>query len=174
MRFVEDDHAVEVGAQPCDDLVVPARLAFARLTAQLRISGEEHAFGELDRTALAETRQRRDEQALLPERRPVTLCVFEQPIRDRQPDGTAPAFQPVVEDDARNLAALARAGSIAEEPPAAQADSLIIVLARGGHDVCRLVDRTRAREMAHMGLASIDDRFELLVRQYDGGNQPLG
>src|SRR3546814_9961928 len=37
MRFVEDDHAVEVGAQPFDDLVDPARLAFARLTAQRRI-----------------------------------------------------------------------------------------------------------------------------------------
>src|SRR3546814_17931192 len=84
-------------SQPFDDLVDPARLAFARLTAQRRISGEEHAFGELDRTALAETRQRRDEQALLPERRPVTLCVFEQPLRARPPAGPAPAFQPGVE-----------------------------------------------------------------------------
>src|SRR3546814_3182939 len=49
VRLVEDDHAVEVGAQPVDDLLDAANLLAAFLRTQRRIGGEQHARIELDR-----------------------------------------------------------------------------------------------------------------------------
>src|SRR3546814_5312978 len=80
-------------AEPFDDLLDPARLAVAALRAKRRIGGEQDAFGEPDRRALAEARQRRHKQPLLPERRPVALRVLEQLVRFRDPERTAPALQ---------------------------------------------------------------------------------
>src|SRR3546814_12578351 len=59
VRLVEDDHPVEIMAEPFDDLLDPARLAVAALRAKRRIGGEQDAFGEPDRRALAEARHRR-------------------------------------------------------------------------------------------------------------------
>ena len=46
--------------EPVDDLLHAARLALALLRAQRRVGGEQDAFGEGDRRALPEARQRHD------------------------------------------------------------------------------------------------------------------
>src|SRR3546814_8551487 len=109
-------------AEPFDDLLDPARLAVAALRAKRRIGGEQDAFGEPDRRALAEARQRRHKQPLLPERRPVALRVLEQLVRFRDTERTAPALQHIVEDDPGDLPPLASAGAVTEEPAAAELD----------------------------------------------------
>ena len=119
-----------------------------------------------DRRALTEARQRRDQQPLLAERRPVALGVLDQLVGFRHPDRAAAALQPVVEQDAGDLAALAGAGAVAEKPAAAEADGVLGVVGRGRDDVEGLVDRPRSGEMAAMGLAGIDDAFELGVGQH--------
>ena len=109
--------------------------------------------------------ERRDQQPLLAERRPVALGVLDQLVGFRDPDRAAAALQPVVEQDAGDLAALAGAGAVAEKPAAAEAHGILGVVGRGRDDVEGLVDRPRSGEMAAMGLAGIDDAFELGVGQ---------
>ena len=89
----------------------------------------------------------------------------------RDPDRAAAALQPVVEQDAGDLAALAGAGAVAEKPAAAEADGVLGVVARGGDEVEGLVDRPGAGEEAGMRLAGIDDAFELGVRQQAVGDE---
>ena len=71
---------------------------------------------------MPKARQRRDEEPLLTERRPVALGILNQLVGLRYPNGTAAALQPVVEQNAGNLPALAGTGAITEEPAAAEAD----------------------------------------------------
>ena len=123
-----------------------------------------------DRRALAEARQRRDQQALLAERRPVALGVLDQLVGFRHPDRAAAALQPIVEQDAGDLAALAGAGAVAQEPAAAEADGVLSVVGRGRDDVEGLVHRPRSGEVAGMGLAGIDDALELGVGQQAVGD----
>ena len=66
MALVEDDHSVEVGAQPFDDLPDARKLFSALIGAQRSVGGKEDAFREPDRRALPEARKRRDEQPLHP------------------------------------------------------------------------------------------------------------
>ena len=47
--FVEDDDAVEIAAEPVEDLAHPRLLALAALAAQRGVGGEEDALGEADR-----------------------------------------------------------------------------------------------------------------------------
>ena len=82
----------------------------------------------------------------------------------------AAALQPVVEQDAGDLAALAGAGAVAEKPAAAEADGVFGVVGRGRDDVEGLVHRPRSGEMAAMGLAGIDHAFELGVGQHAVGD----
>src|SRR3546814_6270175 len=63
--------AVEVGAQPVDDLLDAADLLPAFLRTQRRVGGEQHARIERDRRALAEPGERCDQQPFLAERLPV-------------------------------------------------------------------------------------------------------
>src|SRR5690606_16054375 len=109
----------EVASQPFDDLVDAARLTLAPLAPQRRVGGEEDSFGKLDMISLPIARQRRHEESLLPQRRPVALCVFEQAVGDRQPHGALPTLEHIVEDDPSNLPTFARAGAVTEEPAAA-------------------------------------------------------
>src|ERR1700736_6059649 len=85
VRFVEDDDAVEAAAEPVDDLLNAARLLAARLGAQGRVGGEENAFVERDRGALAEARKRHGVGAIAADRRPVALGVFDQLVGLRDP-----------------------------------------------------------------------------------------
>src|SRR3546814_15804619 len=110
--------AVEVGAQPVDDLLDAADLLPAFLRTQRRVGGERHALIERDRRALAEPGERCDQQPFLAERLPVAHRVVMEGVRTAHPDRAAATFQPVVEDDARALTALAGARAIAEEPAA--------------------------------------------------------
>src|SRR3546814_19080974 len=96
-------------AEPFDDLLDPARLAVAALRAKRRIGGEQDAFGEPDRRALAEARERRDEEPFLPECGPIALRIFEQTIGHREPDGPPAPLEPVVEDNPRDLPQIGRA-----------------------------------------------------------------
>ena len=121
MRFVEDDDAVEVAAEPVDDLLNAARLFALRLGAQGRVGGEEDAFLERDRRALAEARERHDVGAVAADRRPVALGVLDQLVGFGDPERAAAALEPVVENDGGDLAALAGAGAVAEEPAAPEA-----------------------------------------------------
>ena len=57
MALVEDDDAVEIGAQPVDDLLDARSLLLARVGAQRGVGGEQDAFVEADRRALAEARR---------------------------------------------------------------------------------------------------------------------
>ena len=99
-------------------------------------------------------RERHDEQLLLAERRPVALGVLEQRVGLGDPERAAPALQPVVEDDAGDLPALAGAGAVAEEPAAAEADGVWVTFGSGG-DRSRRFSSTRpgAGEMRGMRLA---------------------
>jgi hypothetical protein len=79
VALVEHDDAVEarsglragLAAQPREDLIEAGWLALAFGRAQRGVGDEQDALVEPDRRALAEARQRLDEQPLLPKRRPV-------------------------------------------------------------------------------------------------------
>ena len=114
-----------------------------------------------DRRALPEPRQWRDQEPLLSERRPVALRVLDQLVGFGDPDRAAAALEPVVEQDAGDLAALAGAGAIAEEPAAAETDRGLGVIRRGRDDVESLVDGPRTGEISGMRFAGIDDALSM-------------
>ena len=118
-------------AQPVDDLPDARNLLVARVGAQRGVGGEKDALLQTDRRALAEARERCDQQALLAERRPVALGVLDQLVGLGDPHRTAAALEPVVEQDAGDLTALAGAGAVAEKPAAPEADGVLGVLGRG-------------------------------------------
>ena len=106
---------------------------------------------EADRRALPEAGERHDQQALLAERRPVALGVLDQLVGLRHPHGPAPALEPVVEDDARDLPALAGAGAVAQEPAAAKAHGVRRAVGCGRDDVEGLVHASRRRRDGRHG-----------------------
>ena len=99
MAFIEEDYPVEIRPQPVDDLVDAGFLGAPLFGAQGGVGGEENALGKRDVATLGKTRQGRDEQPLLAERRPVALRVLEQLVALRDPDRLAAALAPVVEQD---------------------------------------------------------------------------
>ena len=166
VRLVEDDDAIKVLARAQSMIwAIRGLLALALLRAQGRVGGEEDAFGKADRRALPIAGERLDEEFFLAECRPVALGVFQQLVRLGDPDRAAAALQPVVEDDAGDLPALAAAGPVAQKPSATEADGVLGIFGRGRDDVAGLVHRPGAGEMAGMRLAGIDDAFELGVGQ---------
>ena len=113
VRLVEDDHAVEVVAGPGEDLLEPGRIGAAR--AQRRIGDEQDAVAHPDRGAELPRDERLDVDRQAAERRPVAARIFEQGLVLGDPDVAAFAAHPSVEDDARDLPALAGAGAVAEK-----------------------------------------------------------
>ena len=81
VRLVEQDHAVEIFAQPIEDLFEPRAFAFAFGGAQRRVGREQNALGKPDRRALPVARLRHDQKFFLAERRPVALRVLDQLVR---------------------------------------------------------------------------------------------
>ena len=71
---------------------------------------------------LAELAQGDDVVVPPPERDPVAARVLDELVGLREPEGTPPAAQPVVEHDGGDLAALAGAGAVAQHPAAAEPD----------------------------------------------------
>ena len=143
----------------------------SRLRAQGCVGGEEDAFVECDRRTLAEARQRDDVGAVAADCRPVALGVFDQLVGFGDPQSAAAAFEPVVENDRGDLAALAGAGAVAEKPAAPEAYSVLGIVRRGRNEIVGLVDRVGAGEMAGMGFAGVDHALELRVGQDAGGEQ---
>src|SRR6516165_11152421 len=119
VALVEDDHSVEIGAQPFDDLTDARKLFSALVGAQRSVGRKKDAFRQPDRLALPKAGKRRHEQPLYPERRPIALCILDQLIGFTDPDRTPAAFEPVVEQDTGHLPALARAGAVPQKPAAA-------------------------------------------------------
>ena len=139
VALVEHDDAIEVCAQPIDDLLHARNLGLAGVGAQRGVGGEQDAVVEPDRRSLREPRQRRDEQAFLAERRPVALGVLDQLVGFRHPHRLAAAFEPIVEQDAGDLAALAGPGAVAEKPAAAEPHRILRAIGRGGDGIEGLV-----------------------------------
>jgi hypothetical protein len=125
-----------------------------------------------DRRALAETRARRDQEPFLPEGGPAALCVLDQLVGLADPYGAAAAFQPIVEDDAGDLATVARAGAVTEHPTAAETNSVLGIVWSRGDGVEGLVGSPRSGGMACMGLAGIDHALEFRIGQKEIGDQP--
>src|SRR3546814_4775987 len=78
----------------------------------------------------------------------------------------------VVEDDARDLPALAGARAIAEEPAAPEPDGGVGLIGRRLDDVPGRIDVPRTGEMAAMGFARENDGFALGVGQGAVGDKP--
>ena len=165
MALVENDHSVEIGAQPFDDLPDARKLLAALIGAQRSVGRKKDAFRQPDRRALPEARQRRDQQPLHAERRPVALRILDQLVGLADPDRAPATLEPVVEQDAGDLPSLAGAGAVAQKPAAAKADGIRRIVGRGRHDVESRIDRPGAGEKCRMRLAGIDDALELGVRQ---------
>lgn len=77
VRLVEDDDAVEVFPQPGEDLVEARGHAVAAAASERGVGGEENAIVERDGGTLLVALQRRDQQLLHAQRRPVALRVLE-------------------------------------------------------------------------------------------------
>ena len=141
VRLVEDDHAVEIGAQPFHDLFDPRYFFVARVGAQRGVGGEKDALLQTDRRALSEARQRRHQQPFHAERRPVALGVLDQLVGLADPDRAATALQPVIEQDAGDLTALARAGAVAQKPATPELHGIVRIVPRRADEVIGLVNR---------------------------------
>ena len=125
----------------------------------------------MDRRALAKPRQRRDQQALLSERRPVALGVLDQLVGFGDPDRAAASLEPVVEQDAGDLAALAGAGTVAEKPAAVEADGILGIIRCRRDESERVIDGPRAGEISAVRFAGVDDALELGVGEQAIGNE---
>ena len=77
VRLVEHDHAVEVGAQPIDDLLNAAHLLAAILRTERGVGDEQDALFEGDGFVDRPVRQGLDVGRKAPERGPVAPRVFE-------------------------------------------------------------------------------------------------
>src|SRR5260370_801268 len=75
VALVENDHSVEVGAQPFDDLPDARKLLTTLIGTQRSVGRKKDTFRQPDRRALVKARQRRNEQPLHPERGPVALRI---------------------------------------------------------------------------------------------------
>ena len=91
---------------------------------------------------LAELAERDHVVLAAAERAPVASRVLDQLVGLRQPEGAPAAAQPVVEHDGGDLAALARAGAVAQHPAAPEAhgggqDLAVVGDIGGAGSVCR-------------------------------------
>src|SRR5258707_13304769 len=140
VRLVEDDDTIEIGAQPFYDLFDPRYFLVARVGAQRGIGGEKDAPLQTDRRPLAKARQWRHQQPFHSERRPVALGVLDQLVGLADPHRAAAALQPVIEQDAGDLTALARAGAISQKPAAPESHGILGFVRRGADEVISLVN----------------------------------
>jgi hypothetical protein len=130
---------------------------------------------EPDWRTLPVTRKRRNKQALHAERRPIALRILDQLVGFADPDRTASPLQPIVQQNAGDLSALASPGPISQEPAAAKADGILRIIARCRRDIKGRINRPEAAEKLGMCLTGVNDALELRVRQdafsYDVGWQ---
>ena len=159
-------------SEPVDDLLNAAWFVALRLRAQRRVGGKENAFVERDRCTLAEARQRHDVGAVAADCGPVALGVLDQFVGFGNPDGALAAFEPVVEDDCRDLTPLAGAGAVAEEPAAPEPHGVRRIRRCCRHEVVGFVDGVGPGEMAGMRFAGIDHALKLRIGQDARCGQP--
>src|SRR6267142_5247794 len=100
VALVENDHSVEAGAQPFDDLPDARKLLAALIGTLSSVGRKKDTFREPDRRALPKAGERRDQQPLHPERGPVALRILDQLVGFADPDRASAALEPVVEQDA--------------------------------------------------------------------------
>ena len=173
VAFVEHDDAIEarsslgagLASEPRQDLVEARSLPLSLGRTQGGVGHEQDALIEPDRCPLSEARQRLDQQRLLAQRRPVAAGILDQCFGLGNPQRLAPALEPVVEDDAGHLAALAAAGAVAQEPAAPEAHGIGGAVECSGNDIERGVDRPAAGELGRVSLARVDDALQLRLRQ---------
>ena len=140
VALVEDNDAVEIGAQPFHDLFDPRHLLVTRVGAQRGVGGEKDALLQPDRRPLTEARQRRHQKSFHAERRPVALGVLDQLVGLADPHRTATALQPVIEQDAGDLTALARTSAVAEKPATPELHGIVGIVARRADEVKSIVN----------------------------------
>ena len=170
VALVEDDHSVETGAQPIDDLPYPGNPFLARVVPQRGVGGEKDALLQTDRRPLAKARERSHQQPFHAERRPVALGVLDQLIGLADPHRAAAALQPVVEQDAGDLAALSRAGAVSQKPATPELHGIVRIVTRRADEVISLVDRPRSRQELRVGLTRINDGLKLRIGQQTVGD----
>src|SRR6516164_7301256 len=100
----------------------------------------------MDWCTLPITRKRRDQQSLHAKRRPMPLRIFDQLVGFADPDRALATLQPVVEQNAGDLPALARPGAITQEPTAAKPNGILRITMRCRHDIKGRIDRPGACE----------------------------
>jgi hypothetical protein len=93
-----------------------------------------------DRRALPEAGERRHQQPLHAERRPVALGILDQLVGPADPHRPSAAFQPVVQKDAGDLAAFAGAGAVAQHPAAPETHGVLGIIGCRRDEVEGLVD----------------------------------
>src|SRR5258708_9232076 len=116
VALIENDDTIKIGSHPFHDLFDPRYLLVARVGSKRGVGGKKDALLQTDRRALAEARQRRDQQPFHAERRPVALGVLDQLVGLADPQRAAAALQPGVEQDAGDLTAFPRTGTVARQP----------------------------------------------------------
>ena len=192
VRLVEDDDAlagvalglVETAGEPADDLLQARALALARGRAKGRVGGEEDPLGLRDLRPLADLRERDDVTFRAPERGPVAPGVLEELVGLREPERAPAAPQPLVEDDGRDLAALAAPRAVSEHPalpetdgrrqplvriPGAGVDRALVLPVDAAHGLPALADAVEGAEVAVVGLAREHHALQLRV-----GEEPFG
>ena len=203
MGLVEHDDAAKGMAgvlvhpvrEPADDLFEARGLSLTGRRAQGCIGGEQDTGLLRNIGPLAELAQRDDVGLAAADRGPVAAGVFEKLVGGGQPQRSAAAAQPVVENDGGDLAALAATGAVAQHPAApethwrgqgfAVAGSIgggfgirvnclvvfaviavvIFIVGDTRGGLPALADAIERGKMAIMGLTGEDDAFELGVGQ---------
>src|ERR1700738_2763779 len=85
VALIENDDTIKIGAQPFHDLFDSRSLLVACGGSQRGVGGEKDALLQTDRRALAEARERRDQQPLHANCRPVALGILDQLVRLADP-----------------------------------------------------------------------------------------
>ena len=175
VRLVEGDHALEVGAAPLHELLQP-RAARPAHRAQRGVGHEEDAAAERDGLVGLPPLQGHDVGGGAAEVGPVAHRVLNERPGLGEPHRAGAPGEPAGEDDARDLAALARPGAVAEEVALAVGDPARGAIARGGGlDPGPVVrDGEPARQVGGVGRLGHDDRLELRRRQPAGRDDGRG
>ena len=168
MGFIEDEYAIEFLSCPGKDLLEAGGVGASR--AQHRVGHEQDAFRHRHRPAQFPVAQGLDIEREAAQGRPVAARVLEQSFVLRYPDMTPLAPHPAIEDDARDLAALARSGAVAEEI----SHAIGLSLARGLEAAALVLWLEGPGNVARMRTCRIDQRLDLCRRQDAACDQMFG
>ncbi len=180
MRLVEDDHPIEVGAQPVHDLLQPRGAVGPGRLPQGSVGRVEDAAVHADGVGLLPGGLWGDVRGRPADRDPVAAGVLQERVVLRQPHGPGAALGQVVGDHAGDLPALAAAGPVAEEEALAKAHGAIVVILDQQHLVRGFAKDPRTGQDVAVRLAGVDHRLELgvghqiVVRHLRGQHRSVG